>query len=113
VPLALEQWAAAILYTIGRVNFLFDKNQNPHLEARELCRLIGVSQNTASAKSTEIMEVLNLMQFGPEYTLPSKMNQNPMAWMISVNGLIVDARYAPRAIQEEAFRKGLIPYLPE
>jgi hypothetical protein len=29
-----------------------------------------------------------------------------------MNGLIIDARYAPRHIQEEAYRKGLIPYLP-
>jgi hypothetical protein len=35
-----------------------------------------------------------------------------MAWFIQVNGLIVDARRAPREIQEEAFRQGLIPYLP-
>src|SRR3990172_3068436 len=40
------------------------------------------------------------------------MEENPMAWMISVDGLIVDVRHAPRPIQEEAFRKGLIPYLP-
>ena len=33
--------------------------------------------------------------------------------MISVDGLIIDARFAPRAIQEEALAKGLIPYLPE
>jgi hypothetical protein len=26
---------------------------------------------------------------------------------------MVDARYVPREIQEEAFRKGLIPYIPE
>ena len=35
-----------------------------------------------------------------------------MAWMIEVNGLIMDARRLPREIQEEAFRKGLIPYIP-
>jgi hypothetical protein len=40
------------------------------------------------------------------------MGQNPMAWMIQVNGLITDARREPREIQEEAFRKGLIPYIP-
>ncbi len=40
------------------------------------------------------------------------MDHNPMAWMITVNGLIVDARHAPRAIQEEAYRKGIIPYIP-
>jgi hypothetical protein len=30
-----------------------------------------------------------------------------------VNGFIIDVRHAPREIQEEAFRKGLIPYLPD
>ena len=33
--------------------------------------------------------------------------------MIQVNGLIADARHLPREIQEEAFRKGLIPYIPD
>jgi hypothetical protein len=32
--------------------------------------------------------------------------------MIQVNGLIADVRRLPRPIQEEAFRKGLIPYIP-
>ena len=40
-------------------------------------------------------------------------DDNPLAWMLSVNGVILDARHAPRAIQEEALRLGLIPYLPE
>ncbi len=35
-----------------------------------------------------------------------------MAWMIQVNGLIIDIRQAPLYLQEEAFRKGLIPYIP-
>ena len=48
----------------------------------------------------------------PKWTLPSRLADNPMAWLIQVNGLIVDARQAPRDIQEEAFRRGLIPYLP-
>jgi hypothetical protein len=29
-----------------------------------------------------------------------------------VNGLIVDIRDMPREAQEEAFRRGLIPYIP-
>jgi hypothetical protein len=35
-----------------------------------------------------------------------------MAWMISVNGFVVDARRVQREVQEETFRKGLIPYMP-
>jgi len=32
--------------------------------------------------------------------------------MIQVNDLILDARHLPTEVQEEAFRKGLIPYIP-
>ena len=108
-----KSWAAAIVYTVGRVNCLFDKDQTPHLTAQELCRLMGVSQGTASNKSTQIMDMLRIMQLHPHWTLPSLIDHNALAWMISVNGLIIDARHAPREIQEEAFRLGLIPYLPE
>ena len=34
-----------------------------------------------------------------------------MVWMIQVNGFMVDARSLKSEIQEEALRKGLIPYL--
>jgi hypothetical protein len=40
------------------------------------------------------------------------MDENPRAWFIMVNGLIVDARHMPREIQEIAYEKGLIPYIP-
>jgi len=36
-----------------------------------------------------------------------------MAWMVSVNGMIVDIRSMPRTAQEVAFEKGLIPYIPD
>jgi len=49
----------------------------------------------------------------PERTLPSKIDDNPMMWMINVNGTSLDARYLSREVQEEAYKRGLIPYLPE
>jgi hypothetical protein len=107
-----KSWAGAILYTIARVNFLFDPAQDPHMRATELCAAVGVSQNTASAKSTQIMDLLDIMQMSPEWTLPSLMDDNPMAWMIMVDGLIVDVRSQPRELQEIAFEMGLIPYIP-
>lgn len=99
-------WAAVIVYTIGRVNFLFDKSQTPHMSAGELCKTMGVSQSTAGAKSTQVMRMLHIVPMEPEWTLPSMLDENPMAWMISVNGFIIDARHAPREIQKEALRRG-------
>ncbi len=37
----------------------------------------------------------------------------PKDWLIMVNGFIVDARSMPREVQEMAFQKGLIPYMPD
>lgn len=105
-------WACGIVYSVGRVNFLFDKNQTPHMRADELCQHFGLSPKTGSAKSTTIMDSLKSGPADPNWTLPSQMADNPIAWLIQVNGLVVDARHAPRDIQEEAFRRRLIPYLP-
>jgi len=105
-------WACGIVYALGKVNFLFDKSQEPYIQAAELCSHFGISQGTGAAKSKAIITMLNSGPMDPHWTFPSKIGNNPMAWMIQVNGLIVDARYVSREVQEEAFRRGMIPYLP-
>jgi hypothetical protein len=40
------------------------------------------------------------------------MADNPMVWLIQVNGMIVDARSMPKEVQEEAFERGMIPFIP-
>jgi hypothetical protein len=107
-----KSWACAIAYTVGSVNFLFDKSQTPHLRADELCAWFGISKSTGGNKSSQIKQMLKISLMDMQWTLPSRMEDNPMAWMVMVNGLIVDARRLPRPLQEEAYRKGLIPYLP-
>jgi hypothetical protein len=105
-------WACGILYALGFVNFLFDKSNKPYMSAADLCKEFGISQSTGSAKSKTIRDALKMVQLDPNWCLPSKMDDNPMVWYIQVDGFIVDVRTAPREIQEIAFRKGLIPYIP-
>jgi hypothetical protein len=40
------------------------------------------------------------------------MDKTPLVWMAEVNGYLVDLRQMPREIQEIAFEKGMIPYIP-
>ncbi len=108
----VETWACGIAYAIGSVNFLFDRSQTPHLTAGELCALFGVSTRTGAARASEIRKAFGMYQMDPAWCLPSLIDDNPMVWMISVNGFYVDARRASREVQEEALRLGLIPYLP-
>lgn len=107
-----QSWAAAIAYAVGRINFLFDKSQSPHIAASDLADWFGVAQSTAGNKAGQILDVLNARFLDPEWTLPSRLDDNPMVWLISVNGYLVDARHVPREIQEIAYQKGLIPYIP-
>ena len=107
-----ESWASGIVRVVGSVNFLNDPSQPHHMTMADIDERIGVSEATGSAKSMAIRDLLKIRGFEAEWTLPGRMEQNPMAWMIQVNGLMMDARHAPREIQEEAFRKGLIPFIP-
>jgi hypothetical protein len=107
-----ESWASGIVRVIGWASFLDDPSQPHSMKMSDIDERIGVSEATGSAKAMAIRKLLKIRPFDPEWTLPSRMDDNPLALMIQVNGLIDDARRLPREIQEEAFRKGLIPYIP-
>ena len=109
----VSSWACGIVYALGFANFLFDKTQHPHMSAAELCAAFGVAKGTGSAKSKAVRDALNMSQMDPNWFRPSHMDDNIMAWMIMVDGLIVDARTMPPEIQHIAYQKGLIPYIPD
>jgi hypothetical protein len=56
--------------------------------------------------------MFRIHQFDHRWTLPSLMDDNPLIWMLEVNGLLMDIRDAPREAQEIAYEKGMIPYIP-
>jgi Domain of unknown function (DUF6398) len=107
-----ESWACGIVRVIGWMNFLGDPSQPHHMRMSDIDKQMGVSEATGSAKSLAIRKLLKLRGFEAEWTLSSRMDDNPMIWMLSVNGLMMDIRDCPREAQEAAFLKGLIPYIP-
>ena len=108
----VNTWACGIVSALGSVNFLFDKSQELYLSATDLCDGFGVSKGAGSAKAKVVRDTLDMIPMDPNWCLPSMIDDNPMAWMIMVNGLIVDARNMPLEIQEVAYEKSLIPYVP-
>jgi hypothetical protein len=94
------------------VNFLFDRTQRPHLTGDDLSRMTGVPKSTLANKAKLIRDFLSIGQLEPEYCRRELLRSNLLAWMIQVDGLLVDARTLPPELQAEARRRGLIPPLP-
>jgi len=106
-------WAAGVVYSIAWVNFLGDPSQPHHMKADDMARALGVSPATMMAKAKVIREGLDLIRMDPRWSVRSILEQNPLVWMVEDQfGLLHDLRRAPRDVQEEALRRGLIPFLP-
>jgi hypothetical protein len=41
-----------------------------------------------------------------------RKTQNNRIWLFNVNGFVIDIRMAPVDVQVEAYRRGLIPFVP-
>ena len=85
---------------------IFDKIEDCSTCTSKRGRPAGSSQPKASGK------LLKIRPFDPEWTLPSRMDDNPLIWMLEVNGLITDIRLCLREAQVVAFEKRLIPTSP-
>lgn len=83
-----------------------------HRTAEELSRPFGIAPSTAGNKAGEIRELISMSPWDTEWMLRELIEDNPVVWMLSVDGFIVDARDLPLEVQQEAARRGLIPYVP-
>jgi hypothetical protein len=102
-------WAAGVIHAAGHVNFLFDPSEPLHLTVDELSRLIGVSRSTLTNKSRAIGDLLRIDLVDPEYCRVELLAAHPYAWLVEVDGLLLDARHMPRDVQDELHRRGVIP----
>ncbi len=114
-PLASGQprtWACGIVYELGQLNFLSDPSSPSVMTTKELSAAFGVGVSTAQAKAAVIRKALDTNRRDPAWMLPSLAARNPMIWLAEVDGFLVDLRSMPREVQEIAFRKGMLPYIP-
>ncbi len=105
-------WAAGALYAVGSLNFIFDRDQELHMSGDELSVLTGVAKSTTSNKAKAIRDLLGLHRLDPELCRRELLDRHPFAWLVEVNGVIVDARRLPTPLQDEARCRGLIPEPP-
>lgn len=105
-------WAAAIIHAVGTVNFLFDSSQTPHCRASQIYEFFDTAASTSQNKSKEIRDMLGMSMSHFKWLLPSRLESHPHIWIVQVNGLYMDVRDLPLDIQQQAYERGIIPFLP-
>ena len=75
----LEFWAAAVIYTIATMNFLFDKSFKPYLPSYEIFNHFGTSSSTISQKAAQIRTMLKLKPYwDPDFSTAQMAASNPL-----------------------------------
>jgi uncharacterized protein DUF6398 len=108
-------WACGILHAAwhGQLSLRFFPDP-PHCGKPDLGVFRSLVRSTTQAKSKQIRDVLGMYPMDPDWSIPSMVDKNPLIWMRcqSMGSSSMCARHKGE-IQEVAFRKGLIPYIPD
>ena len=85
----LEIWAAAAVYTICSVNFMFSKDSRLSTSSHEIAEYFGASGSTIAQKSRVVKDLLKISNvFDPNFTLKEIAERNPFNHMVMRNGFI-------------------------
>ena len=85
----VEIWAAAIVYALGGINFLFDESFLPHATPDTVCNYFKVSKRTVAQKAKLIRDMFKLGYFDPAFSTERMIKNNPLARLTMVDGLLV------------------------
>jgi hypothetical protein len=96
----IEIWAAAIIYALGSINFLFDKSFKPYVTADQISEYFDTKNSTVSNKAREIKDMLNLWHFSPEFSTKKMIEDNPFNNLVMVDGFIVLLDTLPPILQK-------------
>ncbi|MGM9868942.1 MAG: DUF6398 domain-containing protein [Sodaliphilus sp.] len=85
----LEIWAAASVYAICSINFMFDKSSRLNTSSFEIADYFGTSGSTIAQKSRVIKDLLKISDaFDPDFSLKEVAEQNPFNRLVMRNGFI-------------------------
>lgn len=95
-----EIWAASIVYTIGMLNFLFDKSFEPYIPSSDIHEYFGTKNSTISAKSKLIRDLLKLHRFSNEFSTNQMIDSNPINQFVMVDDMLVPLDSIPEEYQK-------------
>ena len=104
----VHTWAAAVIYALGQINFLFDQSFEPYVAAGDIPNYFGVSQSTVGRKAKAIRDMFDLYYWHPEFSTRAMRGADPYRGMAVVNDFIVPIDMLPPDVQETLRREGIV-----
>lgn len=98
----IEIWAAAVIYALGTINFLFDKGTQPYVSAGDICDYFGTSKSTTSQKAKVIRDMFKLYYWDKEFSTEDMKKNSPYSSIAFVDGMAIPTSYLPPELQELA-----------
>jgi len=96
----IEIWAAAVIHSIGSINFLFDKSFEPYVTTEQICEYFGTKKSTVSNKARQIKDMFKMGYYDSDFSTQNMTENNPFNDMVMVNGFIVPLSSIPENLQE-------------
>src|SRR5258708_3846285 len=78
-------WASGIVRAVGGVNFLHNKSQTPYMRSTDIDHYLGTSPSSGAAKLAAIRKMLKIYHLDPNWTLPSRLDDNLLVRILNVN----------------------------
>ena len=97
----IEIWAAAVVYALGGINFLFDKSSTPHATPDDICNYFGTSKSTTGQKAKTIRDMFKLFYFDSEFSTKEILDKSPFS-NVFLNGMPIPISSLPPELQEVA-----------
>ena len=86
----VEIWAAASVYTICSIKFMFSKSSRLSISSSDIAEYFGASGSTIAQKSRTIKDLLKISNvFDPNFTLKEIADRNPFNHLVMRNGFIL------------------------
>jgi hypothetical protein len=87
----IEIWAAAVIYALGSINFLFDKSFELYATPDDICGYFDTSKSTSSQKAKFIKDMFHMHYYDSEFSTTNMKKSDPFLGLTFSNGFIVMA----------------------
>lgn len=104
----VKTWAAAVIYALGQINFLFDKSFEPYIAAGDIPLYFGVSRSTVGTKAKLIRDTFDVHPWHPEFSTERMLKNNPYGGKVMINGFVVPISMLRPELREELRKRGIV-----